>query len=87
MVLGPIHNGKIDALRTWIAAGAPREGKVAGVGDLGVLRDPEEVFNNHQHPLHQEKGINYTYLPSKLNLVLNEKSTLQRKSWMTMVNL
>ena len=43
--MGPLHNGKIDAIRTWIAAGAPREGKVAGVGDLGVLRDPEEVFN------------------------------------------
>lgn len=42
---GPLHNGKIDAIRSWIAAGAPREGKVAGVGDLGVLRDPEEVFN------------------------------------------
>ena len=43
--MGPLHNGKIEALRTWISAGAPREGKVAGVGDLGVLRDPEEVFN------------------------------------------
>lgn len=42
--MGPLHNGKVDAIRTWIAAGAPREGKVAGVGDLGVLRDPEEVF-------------------------------------------
>lgn len=42
---GPLHNGKIEAIRTWIAAGAPQEGKVDGVGDLGVLRDPEEVFN------------------------------------------
>ena len=41
---GMIHNGKIDAIRTWIAAGAPETGKVAGIGDLGVLRDPEEVF-------------------------------------------
>ena len=42
--MGPIHNGKIGAIRTWIAAGAPRDGKLAGIGDLGVLRDPEEVF-------------------------------------------
>ena len=42
---GPLHKGKIDAIRTWIAAGAPKEGKIQGVGDLGVLRDPEEVFN------------------------------------------
>ena len=42
---GPLHQGKIDAIRTWIEAGAPQTGKVAGVGDLGVLRDPEEVFN------------------------------------------
>ncbi len=43
--MGPVHKGKIDAIRTWIAAGAPQQGKVAGVGDLGVLRDPEEIFN------------------------------------------
>lgn len=43
--MGPIHKGKIDAIRTWIAAGAPRVGKLAEIGDLGVLRDPEEVFN------------------------------------------
>ncbi|MCY4402052.1 MAG: dockerin type I domain-containing protein [Candidatus Poribacteria bacterium] len=42
---GSLHKGKIDAIRTWIAAGAPQEGKIAGIGDLGVLRDPEEVFN------------------------------------------
>ena len=42
--MGPLHKGKIDAIRTWIAAGAPQEGKIAGVGDLGVLRDPEERF-------------------------------------------
>ena len=41
---GMIHNGKIDAIRTWIAAGAPETGKIAGIGDLGVLRDPDEVF-------------------------------------------
>ncbi len=43
--MGPVHKGKIDGIWTWIAAGAPRTGKVAGVGDLGILRDPEEVFN------------------------------------------
>ena len=41
---GVIHNGKIEAIRTWIEAGAPQTGKVAGIGDLGVLRDPDEVF-------------------------------------------
>ena len=43
--MGQLHKGKINAIRTWITAGAPREGKIVGVGDLGVLRDPEEVFN------------------------------------------
>ncbi len=43
--MGPIHQGKVEALRTWITAGAPREGKLAGIGDLGVLRDPQEIFN------------------------------------------
>lgn len=43
--MGPLHNAKIDALRTWITAGAPRESKLVGIGDLGVLRDPKEVFN------------------------------------------
>ena len=41
---GMIHTGKIDAIRTWIAAGAPETGKIAGIGDLGVLRDPDETF-------------------------------------------
>lgn len=41
---GAVHNGKIDAVRKWIAAGAPQTGKVEGIGDLGVLRDPEEIF-------------------------------------------
>ncbi len=41
---GVLHDGKIDAIRTWIEAGAPQTGKVAGIGDLGVLRDPDEVF-------------------------------------------
>ena len=42
---GVLHSGKIDAIRTWIAAGAPQTGKVAGIGDLAVLRDPDEVFH------------------------------------------
>ena len=41
---GVIHMGKIDAIRTWIEEGAPQTGKIAGIGDLGVLRDPDEVF-------------------------------------------
>ena len=41
---GLIHDAKIDAIRTWIEAGAPETGKVAGIGDLGVLRDPGEIF-------------------------------------------
>ena len=41
---GMIHNAKIDAIRTWIEAGAPETGKVAGIGDLGVLRDPSDIF-------------------------------------------
>lgn len=41
---GPLHNGKIDAVRKWIAAGAPQTGKIEGIGDLAVLRDPEETF-------------------------------------------
>lgn len=41
---GMLHTGKIDAVRTWIEAGAPQTGKLAGIGDLGVLRDPDEVF-------------------------------------------
>ena len=42
---GTIHNGKIDAVRMWIEAGAPQTGKIPGIGDLGVLRDPEETFD------------------------------------------
>ncbi len=41
---GVLHNGKINAVRTWIEAGAPQTGKIAGIGDLSVLRDPDEVF-------------------------------------------
>ena len=41
---GVLHPGKIDAIRTWIEAGAPQAGKIAGIGDLGVLRDPDEKF-------------------------------------------
>ena len=41
---GTLHTGKIDAIRTWIAAGAPQEGILDGIGDLSVLRDPLEVF-------------------------------------------
>ena len=48
---GLIHDAKIDAIRTWIEAGAPETGKVAGIGDLGVLRDPGEIFVPPAPPL------------------------------------
>ena len=41
---GVLHSGKIDAIRTWIAAGAPEKKVLNGIGDLSVLRDPLEVF-------------------------------------------
>lgn len=41
---GVLHDGKIDAVRAWIAAGAPDRGKIEEIGDLSVLRDPEETF-------------------------------------------
>ena len=47
---GVLHNGKIDAVRMWIEAGAPQTGKIAGIGDLGVLRDPDEVFETPAPP-------------------------------------
>ena len=46
-----LHTGKIDAVRAWIAAGAPQTGKIEGIGDLGVLRDPEETFQPPSAPL------------------------------------
>ena len=42
---GAIHTGKIDAIRTWIAAGAPQTDRIAGIGDIGVLRDPDQTFD------------------------------------------
>ena len=41
---GRLHDGKIAAIRTWIAAGAPENETVPNIGDLAVLRDPEETF-------------------------------------------
>ena len=41
---GTLHSGKIEAIRTWIAAGAPEKEILEGIGDLSVLRDPLEVF-------------------------------------------
>ena len=41
---GTLHSGKIEAIRTWIAAGAPQSEILDGIGDLSVLRDPLEVF-------------------------------------------
>lgn len=59
---GVLHDGKIEAIRTWIEAGAPQTGKVAGVGDLAVLRDPEEIF---EAPAPPPPGEGYQlHLPS-----------------------
>lgn len=58
---GVIHNGKIDAIRKWIEAGSPQTGKIAGIGDLAVLRDPDEVF---EPPAPPPTGEGYQlYLP------------------------
>jgi hypothetical protein len=48
---GPLHSGKIDAIRKWIAAGAPRNEKLTGIGDLSLLRDPLESFEPLPAPL------------------------------------
>ena len=47
---GKLHDGKIEALRKWITADAPREGQITGIGDLAVLRDPEETFETPAPP-------------------------------------
>ena len=44
LTAGRLHDGKIEAIRTWIAAGAPENEIVSNIGDLAVLRDPEEKF-------------------------------------------
>ena len=53
---GKLHPGKIKAIETWIAAGAPREGVQKGIGDLSVLRDPLETF---QPPAPPPPGAGY----------------------------
>ena len=53
---GILHAGKIDAIRTWITAGAPQEGILDGIGDLSVLRDPLEVF---EPPVRPPSGQGY----------------------------
>lgn len=50
LTAGQLHDGKIDAIRTWIAAGAPRDTQLAGIGDLAVLRDREETFQAPKPP-------------------------------------
>ena len=50
-VIGELHTAKIEAIRKWIEAGAPQIGKVARIGDLGVLRNPDEVFQPPAPPL------------------------------------
>ena len=44
LVGGPLHDGKIDAIRRWIATGAPRNEQLTDIGDLSLLRDPLETF-------------------------------------------
>lgn len=48
---GSIHQAKIDAIRKWIEAGASEDAQLAGIGDLSVLRDPEETFKAPAPPL------------------------------------
>ena len=47
---GSIHAAKIDAIRTWIEEGASEDALLAGIGDLSVLRDPEETFDKPAPP-------------------------------------
>lgn len=47
---GKLHDAKIDAIRTWIAEGAERDTKLNSIGDLSVLRDPEETFQTPAPP-------------------------------------
>lgn len=65
LAVGAFHNGKIDAVRAWIAAGAPQTGKIKGVGDLGVLRDPEETFEPPAPPP-MGQGYQTHLLPYKI---------------------
>ena len=66
---GELHSGKIEAIRTWIAAGAPQEGILDGIGDLSVLRDPLEVFEPPAPPelgtdtMHGEVYVNIHTIP------------------------
>ena len=64
---GILHNGKIDAVRKWIAAGAPQTGKIDDIGDLGVLRDPEETFQPPPAPL-TGQGYQLHLPPYKIEL-------------------
>ena len=41
---GKLHDGKIAAIQKWIAAGAPHDTQLPDIGDLAVLRDPQETF-------------------------------------------
>ena len=51
LAAGPLHSGKIGAIRKWISAGATRNEKLSGVGDLSLLRDPHETFEPLPAPL------------------------------------
>ena len=44
LTAGQLHDGKIEAIRKWITAGASQSETVSDIGDLAVLRDPEEQF-------------------------------------------
>ena len=41
---GKLHDGKIEAIQKWIAAGASHDTQLPDIGDLAVLRDPQETF-------------------------------------------
>ena len=47
---GSIHAAKIDAIRKWIEEGASEDALLSGIGDLSVLRDPEETFDKPAPP-------------------------------------
>ena len=47
---GILHNGKVEAVRAWIATGAPQIGIIEQIGNLSVLRDPEETFEPPSPP-------------------------------------
>lgn len=82
---GVLHDGKIDAIRKWIAAGAPQTGKIDAIGDLGLLRDPEEIFVPPQAPL-PGQGYQLHLPPYKIEPGTEREVFLQHRSVMKMAS-